>query len=306
MNLEGRSDPARTEKLRRKKQYKRDQRPENPKRLYWKERYDQIIQWVYDYKLLTTSQLQLLLGRGRGTVQDIVMRLFHHGYLRPLFLDEVVGRGKFPTLYTLDEKAIEKLRRKGIEEFKGFPTGKLSNDFLQHTIGINTFRICLTLACEALGWRVSTWVSEKEIKADYDYVTIRDLSGKNIKVPVVPDSFGIIDIPNEGISPFFLELDRGKMSVPRFVRKVSGYVVYLKAGLYEKRFDAKNFRVFTVIDTDTPGFLRLENLKVGTEKIDYIDERFWFTRLADITPQNVLQHPIWQVAGSEDLYPLFE
>jgi hypothetical protein len=280
---------------------RRDVRPVMPRRMRETPRDLEIVRLVYDYRILSQQQLERLLGKARSTVQQALVRLYHHRYLERVFLP--VSSFGSPTLYILDKRGIELLQRQGQESFVGLPDKRLSAMFLQHSIAINTFRIELTMACQRLGWQVKQWLTENEIKADYDRLQIRDVRGRMQRFPVVPDSYFVIEIPGRGQSHFFVEVDRGTMQLERFKTKVATYVSYYKQGLYEKRYAAKGFRVLTIVDT--PGKNRLKHLTNVTIAVEGVGRRFWFAHLSEITVTDILTEAIWSVAGNTTAEALF-
>lgn len=282
---------------------KRNERATNPKRMYKTARDELIIRLVYDYRILSQRQLERLLDKSRSTVQQSLVRLYEHEFLQRVFLP-VSEFGSSPTLYILDKRGIEELRRMGIEDFRGIPTADISPMFKEHTLAINEFRIAITQACESAGWQVMTWKTENEIKADYDKVSVRTPKGKIQFVPIVPDAYFIVEIPNKGIAHFFLELDRGTMTLERFNTKVAGYVAYYKNGGFSKRFNAQGFRVLTVVDQVGKG--RVQNLVQETAKLEGIGRRFWFAHLTDVSITTALRSPIWLVAGDDEPTMLFK
>lgn len=284
------------------KRHRRDQRPDNPRLMRETDNDRRIVKLIYEYRILSQVQLQQLLGKSRSRVQQSMIRLYHHRYVDRLFLP-VAFEGRSPTLYILDQRGIALLQRLGIDDFSGLPSKKLSPLFLEHTLAINDVRIAITQACEQQGWSVPIWKSENDIKADYDRVTIQPRPGKSQSVSLVPDSYFVIEIPGKGVSHFFLELDRGTMTVQRFRTKVLSYVAYYKTGAYQRRFQAQGFRVLTVVDA--LGIGRVENLVQHTASISGIGRRFWFTHLSSISLENVLTVPIWFVAGAEEKESLF-
>lgn len=287
----------------RKKRNRRNERPENPRPMKETERDKEIVKLVYAYRILSQGQLARLLNKSRSTVQQSLVRLYHHRYLERVF-KPIAYMGSSPTLYILDKRGIELMQRLGIEDFTGLPDKDISNMFLEHTQAINEFRIAMAQACQRLDFKILEWKTENEIKADYDKVNIKTQRGKTQAVPVIPDSYFVIELPGERVSHFFLELDRGTMTLERFKTKIAGYVNYYKQGAYEKRFEAKGFRVLTAVDT--PGEGRLNNLISQTATIPGIGRRFWFAHLSSIAPETVLTIPIWTIAGSTQPEPLFE
>ncbi len=267
--------------------------------MYETERDVAIVKLVYQYRLLSQQQLERLLGKSRSTVQQSLVRLYHHRYLERVFLP-IAKFGSSPTLYILDKRGIELLMRQGIEDFPGIPNKNLSGLFLEHTLAMNEFRIALTQACRTQGWTIETWLTENELKADYDRVKVR---GKGQPVALIPDSYFMIDIPEKGVAHFFLEMDRGTMTARRFKEKVEAYVTYYRSGGYAQRYNAQGFRVLTVTDTPTPD--RSTNLAQAVSEVQGIGRRFWFAHLPEITATTALTQPIWWVAGEMDKQPLF-
>jgi hypothetical protein len=136
-------------------------------------------------------------------------------------------------------------------------------------------------------------LTEYELKADYDRVTITTEAGTRRQVALVPDSYFAI-IANQRRYPFFLELDRGKMTVKRFKEKIKAYLAYQQTGGYEKRYGTRSFRMLTV----TIGEKHLLNLKTATEQVGGRD-RFWFATLNDLNAESVFSADIWHVAGGD-------
>jgi hypothetical protein len=280
-----------------------DVRPARPRRMNKSDKYGEIVRLVYDYRILTQKQIERLREKAPATVQRQLMQLYHHHYLERLFMP-IAHFGSSPAFYILGKRGIEYLKENGVMDFTGVPNKDLSDLFLHHTVALNNFRIAVTKACEKIGWTMLKWQTENEIKSDYDRVEIKDKRRHSRSIPIVPDSYFVIDIPNRGVSHFFIEVDRGKMQHDRFKTKVIGYVTYYKNGAYEQRYQAKGFRVLTIVDTATS--LRVKNLVSETETVEGIGRRFWFVHLPTISVENVLVEPIWTVAGQQTLESLFK
>jgi hypothetical protein len=119
-------------------------------------------------------------------------------------------------------------------------------------------------------------------------------------MPVVPDSYFTI-AAYERRFPFFLELDRGTMTLGRFKDKVRAYLTYYKSGAYQKRYGTSAVRLLSVISTATTGggHKRLDNLKKATESLTK-EPWFWFGVLADLTSANILTLPTWYQANRDE------
>src|SRR5690606_6891162 len=83
------------------KRHRRDRRPEQPRQMRETENDRQVIQLIYQYRILSQQQLERLLNKSRSRVQQIMMRLYHHEYVERLFLPVFITEGRSPTLYIL-------------------------------------------------------------------------------------------------------------------------------------------------------------------------------------------------------------
>jgi hypothetical protein len=278
---------------------RRDRRAETPKRMQLTERDIAIVEGVHRFRVLRQDQIQRLFfgPRNKSGAQRRLERLYDHGFLERRFLPVSVGRS--PTLYVLDRKGVELLRvARGYDELVWYGSSKqLKTDFLEHTLAINEVMVTVTLACRQLGYVLETWLTENQLKAQIDRVTVT-AGGRRESVPVVPDSFFTV-LAHQRRYPFFLELDRGTMTLARFKTKVQGYVAYYRSGAYEQRYGLRSMRVLTV----TLGEGRLTNLKAATEEAGG-REWFWFALLGDLSPETVLSAPVWWVATRDDRAPL--
>lgn len=260
-----------------------------------------IISLVHDYRLLSQAQIQVLMGHARSTTQRLLRRLYDHGYLERVFLPiRVLGSNSPYYYYILDKNGIELLRNQGCTQLIQPPTKSPSPYFLEHTNAINNFRLTVQLAAQAEDWQIGRWLTEKEIKADYDRVTV---SGKSKKVPVVPDGYFNLTGAAQVNGHFFLELDRGTMKLKLFQEKVEAYVAYYKSGEYARRYGADGFRVLTVVSG--VGRNRVDHLAEISAKVPGIGRRFWFTHLDQVTPRSFALDPIWKIAGDQRLQALF-
>lgn len=284
-----------------RKRARRDERPENPPPMRITERDIQIIQAVYEYRVLTTQQLKALFFPSLHQAYFRLGALYQHGFLDRRFVGAAIDKNNTPIMYVLDKRGAELLQaERGFDiqwthrEYKqvGLP-------FLEHTLAINTVRVAVVKACEQqAGFTLLQWRSEGDLKDDYDHVTIHSEKGKSVSVSVIPDSYFVLDSPR-GTAHFFLELDRGTMTTKRFKQKVLAYQAYYQNGAYQRRYNTKSLRVLTVATS----LVRAQNLHKMTEEAQG-KQRFWFTTLEQITVEQVLNVPIWQVATVPEKQPL--
>lgn len=259
-----------------------------------------IIHTVYQYRVLRQNQLERLFGRSRSVMQRVLFRLYQHQFLDRRFLP--VYAGSSPTLYVLDKRGAEVLRTQlGLEDLTWYSSSKdLKPDFLEHTTAINDFRIAVTVSSQIAGYEVCKWISESELKASYDRVSIRTQSKKLQTVSLIPDSYFVLKTPF-GQANFFIEVDRGSETIGRFKSKILAYMTYHQSGAYERRYQSKSMRVLTL----ATGAKRLMNLKAATEAVGG-KHRFWFAHLDDMTPEAILNQPVWYMAGDGQRRSLIE
>src|SRR5258708_3834862 len=285
----------------KKTKRRRDRRDPHPRRMRLTERDKQIILAVYEYRVLTLDQLHKLIFRNitdTRLVQRSLARLYHHKFLARVFLPVLAGSS--PTMYVLDKKGAELLRSDfGLEDLNWYPSSKtLKTTFLDHTTAINDFRISITSACDAPGYQLQEWVTENSVKAHIDHVTVRGKSGKTREIPIVPDSYFIVDTPR-GRAHFFLELDRGTMTTKSFRSKIEGFLEYYASGAYERHYQTQSLTILTVTTTQK----RLNNLKRVTEAAGGTDW-FLFGVLDELTSDVVLTSPLWKPATQDKLVAL--
>ena len=279
---------------------RRDQRLPKPTPMRLTERDLDILQAVSDYELLTTQQLQTLFFPSWHTAYARLSLLYHHALLDRKFLGLHADNANTPMLYSLDKRGAQVLQAERGQDLAWRPRRKsLTVTFLEHTIAINQVRVAVAKASRITdGFELLRWQGENELKGDYERVTIETDTGRKVNVSLIPDSYFVLQTP-KGVAHFFLELDRGTMTVKRFKSKILAYQAYYASGAYQRRYETRSLRVLTV--TTSPN--RAEHLKTVTEAVGGRN-RYWFTTLDQVVPQTVLETPIWQVATQVTVQPL--
>lgn len=257
----------------------------------------EIIKAVYDYRILKGDQIQELFFGSQSTASFRLSRLYQHGYLDREFLPTMGGIASSPILYSLGKKGADVLFEKyGIsrEELrKKVGRRELSPLFLEHILQINQIRIAVTLAAKDEGYFLESWFDDALLKLDYDHVMIDTSTGMKKNVSIIPDSYFVLEVP-QGRAHFFMELDRGTMTLGRYKQKIQAYRKYISSGEYQRRYHTKSLRVLTVTLNET----RLKNLIQKTEEVEG-GRVFWFTTLDQISNESVLSSPIWNVAKKQ-------
>jgi hypothetical protein len=110
----------------------------------------------------------------------------------------------------------------------------------------------------------------------------------------------------KGRSSFFVEADRGTMTLERFTRKLKAYAAYFRQKKHEEKFGITLFRVLTV----TSSAERQRNLLSSAEAAEdlrRLKRMFLFTteeKLSLARPETIFEK-IWTVPASVEPHALF-
>jgi hypothetical protein len=310
------------ENKQRRKLLKRDSEERRPA-VRLTERDVAIIQAVYEYRALTTTQIQRLLFPACATAQSVRGRqvvtqqrlklLYHNEYLtrdeRPTRLSE----GRQALVYFLDKRGAQllatylKIEPTQLDWRPRDNVAGAGHLFLDHLLHTNDVRLSLSCAAEASGCRITQWIDDRSLRRREmkEYVTLKSDMGTDEKVAIVPDGYFSL-VQGDKVFHHFIEVDlatvvglSSKSGRRDWARKVRAYLAYYQSGQYTKRYGARLFRVLTV----TTGAGRLENLQQITEQAGG-KNIFWFTTFDALIGQSLLTSPIWNMAGREGLSPL--
>lgn len=175
---------------------------------------------------------------------------------------------------------------------------------LAHDIAVNDFRLAVEQA--ANHWpslSLGEWVSEGEFFSNMDTVSVANKTQAR-KKGVRPDGFFVLidhlrQIDNSPAKARFLvELDNSTHPLNRFGRdKALPGLAYIRSSAYRQRFGFNSGRWLVVCKSKA----RMVNLKRQTEKVLGKQAAvFLFATMEQITPNTVLNAPIWQRGGSSD------
>ena len=274
----------------------------------------EIIRLVHNYRFLDSKQIRALIDGSDQVILRRLQKLFHHGYLdRPvsqiIFSNPLLGHENM--VYGLGDEGANLLAdRSGIDRGKILWKEKnkeVGERYIQHTLMISNFRVCLTLALKsARRAKLLFWMRENSQKLrDKEYVYFKE-RGRQRRLPIVPDGFfGVQESADEMY--FCLEADRSTMSNARFLNKMRGYWLWWRQGGQKKKFGIDNFRVLTITKTEQ----RKENLRRITKGADSKQTgslMFWFTshqQFSLSTPGSVLGK-IWQTPKDDERHRLLE
>ena len=290
-------------------------RVENPPSMQLTDRDKQIILAVYRYRFLNAHQIEALLfppdeakGRSRKQAcQRRLQRLFHNGFLARMPLPIVLGAGRAPYVYALDERGADIVAVElGVDRpsVAWKPTDNhVKPLFLDHAQAVNTVRVVVERLSACGQVSLGRWIDDSALHAkEMQEKLPHRMHGARI-TRIIPDAYFALEIsPDRPAAHFFLEVDQGTMNNSRWKEKILAYLHFRQSGRSEKHFQTRNFRMLTV----TTSIRRLENLKQTTEKSQG-DQHFWFTTEDQISlwyPASFLTLE-WHVAGHQKQRTLF-
>ncbi len=284
------------------------------------ERDRQIIMVVYQYRILTTNQVEALfftptqdkaksLYNSRCRLR--LQALYHAGYLKRDEQPQKMSEGRKPLLYSLDvegAKLIAQMLDVPVADLEWRRKAPVISPFtLEHLLATNDVRVQVEITARRHGLEVSKWLDDHTLrqKGTTDYVMLKNKEGSEQRVSLVPDGYFILE--NQEVRHHqFLEIDMGTMTGMYakygrrdWARKVAAYLEYYRSGKYQERYSTRSMRVLTVTTSDR----RLANLKAVTEKTGG-KGRFWFTTFERLRGADPLTGLSWLKAGSGELHAL--
>lgn len=244
-----------------------------------------ILALVESFRIMSSEQIQALTEGSRQGILRRLQKLFHAGFLDRLLPEMRDGGGSTKMVYAVTNRGMRELQKRGrVTEVSKTDWNAANRDLhsltVHHTLLISHIRAVLTLACRSAGISLRFWRDEGP--GISDAIEVAGPEGY-VRAPVAPDAFfGLEDA--KGRMQFFLEADRGTMTVKRFLLKLKAYAAYWEEKRHETRFGIRYFRVLTV--TTSPA--RRHNLSHAAGsliEVEKIDRMFLFTEDAVLSLQ---------------------
>lgn len=275
----------------------------------------QIILAVYEYRLLSAPQIEALFFPStkatthsrRTACQRRLQLLYHHGFLERLPQPVILGQGRAPFVYALDEAGANLVAAQlGVDRAEvGWKPkhNQLGPQFMAHGLAINDLRVVLNRLADEGRFEIKQWLDEFTLKsAVWQDKVPHDMQGARL-VRKYPDGYFLLGVSGtEQQAHFFLEVDRGTMSNTRLQEKIKAYHEFRQSGRSQRYYGTRNFRVLTVTTSEP----RLANLKRTTEQAKG-DHYFWFTtqEQVNIWQPEIILDEVWAVATKEEKHLLF-
>jgi len=220
-----------------------------------------IIMSVYENRFLKRDQIQRLHFPNASRIACTlrIKKLYEHKFLDRF--EKPVVRGSHQLIYALDKRGADVVAASLEIDRQKVRWNRANNRveflFLEHTLSISEFRVCLDIALAGRPEELIFWQ-----RGDKTHLRRISVTGAKKKYFVVaPDAFFGIQ-SGRGKHIFFLEVDMGTETLSRFAEKVVAYKRYWKSGQYKEEYGFNHFRVLTVAESER----RLANLIQATGK----------------------------------------
>ncbi len=261
-----------------------------------------ILALVESFRLATSEHIQALApGSSQGILRRL-QKLFHAGYLDRLREEPVYGGGSQKMVYAITNKGVRELQKAGVIENPSAGDRNANNRGLRdlsmrHTLLISHIRAVVTSVVRSRpDMRLAFW---KEGPETYDAIEVSLPEGYT-RVPVAPDAFFSLEDP-KGKMHFFLEADRGTMTVERFTRKLKAYAAYWREKRHHDKFSIRYFRVLTVTTSATRS-THLVRRAEEDEEVRSLGRLFLFSDRDNLRlekPESMFER-IWTTPNQED------
>jgi len=257
-----------------------------------------VLEWVHECRFLTREQVQRL-EFGPGSASSAKLRLtllYHHGYLGRLFLPFPNAYGASRAVYHLDQAGArllaqaQRLEPDQVEWRRR--DGERGEFFLAHTLDINDVRIGFTRACRRRDLELE-WLDERALRRAQVRERMRGPGGE--AVTIMPDAYFTVR-DGEAVDGFALEVDRGTVSERRMRARIRAYGEWASSGAYRRRLPAASLRVLFAITHCGRDDQRLAHLKRWCEE-EAGGSLFWFVGRDGLKAEDLLDAPVWLVAG---------
>jgi len=240
----------------------------------------------YRFRFLSRDQIMRLFGFGSVSGANARLRKLRDGkYLEQRVVPVALASAQ--SVYSLGARGVE-----AVSDYLGIDIGEIGQHIrrnmrlgefsLLHLVECNDVRIAFVQSQEV---ELVRWLHEPQIS----------LNGKG---KLGPDAFFQV-VYDEKLFSFFMEYDRGTMSVGRFVNeKVGAYLNMIRSGIHKQAFGINYFAVLTVVSSNR----RLISLHKAVSR--RIKGLFWFVEREHAISENITK-PIFVKSGGNIRKSLF-
>jgi protein involved in plasmid replication-relaxation len=207
----------------------------------------EIVGLIARHRVITSSDICLLVGGSEQNVLRRLQKLFHGG-----FVDRPRGQREFgnaPLVYALGQRGADLIAqetgRKPIVDWSE-KNRSLHAPYIEHALMVSRFQVALRHAAASQGTvSLEQWLGDAVVRDS----AWTELHGRRRRVPIAPDGVFVLNSfggRQPGRVCGVLEADRGTMTVSRFALKLHAYFAWWRSGRAQERLGYKNFFVATV------------------------------------------------------------
>jgi hypothetical protein len=265
-----------------------------------------LLEDVWRYRLLTTSQLEMLRSGDEVAGRRFVSRLpltrrlkllFHGGYLRRIA--RPLEKGSLEPVYVLDAEGARVLRRRHGEVSVRAPSQLPKPAALEHLLAVNQFRASLQVGCaqSALARSVSApsegvqlphaqflqWRTADEVKFS---VLVPGRGEHARRVTLIPDGFCTVRAMGQQLF-YYVEVDRGSEPGKTLADKCAAYYAYWKSGGFAHDLSVPTQVGFRVLFS-APSAKRAQTILDAIAKLEAGRTMFWVTLEGNLSPARIL------------------
>lgn len=238
----------------------------NQQTLQLQPRDDKILKAIFAHRFLLPNQVQALLGGSPVNLARRCRRLWRQGYLERPKAQRPTRALTEEIAYGLGKKGAQRLQdlnpdlEIGHLDWTETPKKRVGWPFMDHALGTSQIMSTLQVACRRR--QLALYWSGHSKRRDY-LLTLPGGRGS-----VLPDAYFIIKTPDRRNLHYFLEFDRGNVSLHRMRERYRIYFQWWKAGRHGQAFKGKEYRVLTITqDPDYMKSLRLVAEPIGRDNI---------------------------------------
>lgn len=231
-----------------------------------------IIDLVYEMRAVKTKDIITIMGAGQRYIQKVLQDLYEKRFLDRRFPQAYLGEGSSQAIYFLDEAGkifVAGSRRMDIKQVKWRKRENLIyGPELQHTLGIAGVRATITEAARKRGGEIKDFRGDTSTRITFNY--------EAQEIIFEADAF-LTYKEEKTLFDYFLEFDRGTMTIQNFTDKIKHYEAFYLSGEYKNMYEA--YPVIMVITTSMArGRHMVEEVKKRRTEKDII---YLFTSLED-------------------------
>ena len=258
----------------------------------------EILLAVGDYRILSTSQIKRLFFRSIHKARKRLFKLWQHRLLDRRFQPVRIGESQPETLYVLSRQGARMVALRGGllgEAGRLTPFERQGSSlFLDHTLARNDVRIALQTAVRHEAGRHMEWRQDKGITGVVNVIT-GTASPRLQRIALIADGRFLLKLGNCS-RLFYLEVDRGTISLSRWRTRATAYSVLLRR--MQRSLGDTPFLVLVT----TPSEIRARHIGEVVSSVSQNGHPLFFfapQRLFAETSEDLIAASIWGSYGRE-------